>query len=105
MGPSASRDANSSPGRRAEGDSSKKNVTATYRSGEIIPQWAGVPRPLFARSSTLDVPCRHNVYRADEEQRMADKSPRQHQSKKSGKSLKEKRGEKKAKQAKKRGVL
>jgi hypothetical protein len=33
---------------------------------------------------------------------MADKSPRQHQSKKSGKSLKEKRGEKKAKQATKR---
>jgi MarR family len=32
---------------------------------------------------------------------MADKSPRQHQSKKSGKSLKEKRGEKKAKQAEK----
>jgi hypothetical protein len=30
---------------------------------------------------------------------MADKSPRQHQSKKSGKSLKEKRAEKKAKQA------
>jgi hypothetical protein len=30
---------------------------------------------------------------------MADKSPRQHQSKKSGKSLKEKRVEKKAKQA------
>jgi hypothetical protein len=30
---------------------------------------------------------------------MADKSPRQHQAKKSGKSLKEKRGEKKAKQA------
>lgn len=29
---------------------------------------------------------------------MADKSPRQHQSKKSGKTLKEKRGEKKAKQ-------
>jgi hypothetical protein len=33
---------------------------------------------------------------------MGDKSPRQHQSKKSGKSLKEKRGEKKAKQAAKR---
>ena len=33
---------------------------------------------------------------------MADKSPRQHQSKKSGKSLKEKRSEKKAKQATKR---
>ena len=33
---------------------------------------------------------------------MADKSPRQHQTKKSGKTLKEKRGEKKAKQAKKR---
>jgi hypothetical protein len=30
---------------------------------------------------------------------MADKSPRQHQSKKAGKTLKEKRGEKKAKQA------
>jgi len=30
---------------------------------------------------------------------MADKSPRQHQSKKSGKSLKEKRNDKKAKQA------
>jgi hypothetical protein len=30
---------------------------------------------------------------------MADKSPRQHQSKKSGKTLKEKRVEKKAKQA------
>jgi hypothetical protein len=30
---------------------------------------------------------------------MADKSPRQHQSKKSGKSLKEKRSDKKAKQA------
>ena len=29
---------------------------------------------------------------------MADKSPRQHQSKKSGKSLKEKRADKKAKQ-------
>ena len=35
---------------------------------------------------------------------MADKSPRQHQSKKSGKSLKEKRGGKKAKQATKRIV-
>jgi hypothetical protein len=33
---------------------------------------------------------------------MADKSPRQHQSKKSGKSLKEKRSEKKAKAAAKR---
>ena len=33
---------------------------------------------------------------------MADKSPRQHQSKKSGKSLKEKRIEKKVKQATKR---
>jgi len=37
-----------------------------------------------------------------EEGPMADKSPRQHQSKKSGKTLKEKRGEKKAKQAEKR---
>jgi hypothetical protein len=35
---------------------------------------------------------------------MADKSPRQHQSKKSGKTLKEKRGEKKAKQAPKRAI-
>jgi hypothetical protein len=35
---------------------------------------------------------------------MADKSPRQHQSKKSGKSLKEKCGEMKAKQAIKRAV-
>ena len=33
---------------------------------------------------------------------MADKSPRQHQSKKSGKTLKEKRSDKKAKQASKR---
>ena len=33
---------------------------------------------------------------------MADKSPRQHQSKKSGKSLKEKRTDKKTKQATKR---
>jgi hypothetical protein len=33
---------------------------------------------------------------------MADESPRQHQSKKSGKSLKEKRGAKKAKQPEKR---
>jgi hypothetical protein len=33
---------------------------------------------------------------------MADKSPRQHQSKKSGKSLKEKREEKKSKQGTKR---
>jgi hypothetical protein len=33
---------------------------------------------------------------------MSDKSPRQHQSKKSGKSLKEKRVDKKAKQADKR---
>jgi len=33
---------------------------------------------------------------------MADKSPRQHQSKKSGKSVKEKRVEKKSKQADKR---
>jgi hypothetical protein len=33
---------------------------------------------------------------------MADKSPRQHQSKKAGKSLKEKRVEKKAKQSTKR---
>jgi hypothetical protein len=33
---------------------------------------------------------------------MANKSPRQHQSKKSGKSLKEKRSEKKSKQANKR---
>jgi hypothetical protein len=37
-----------------------------------------------------------------EERLMADKSPRQHQSKKSGKSLKEKREEKKAKQETKR---
>jgi hypothetical protein len=35
---------------------------------------------------------------------MADKSPRQQQSKKSGKSLKEKRGENKAKQAIKRAA-
>ncbi len=35
---------------------------------------------------------------------MADKSPRQHQSKKSGKSLKEKRSEKKAKQTTKRPI-
>jgi hypothetical protein len=35
---------------------------------------------------------------------MADKSPRQHQSKKPGKSLKEKRMEKKAKQATKRPI-
>ena len=35
---------------------------------------------------------------------MADKSPRQHQSKKSGKTLKEKRGEKKLKQKAKRGA-
>jgi hypothetical protein len=35
---------------------------------------------------------------------MADKSPRQHQSKKSGKSLKEKRTEKKVKAASKRPV-
>jgi hypothetical protein len=35
---------------------------------------------------------------------MADKSPRQHQSKKSGKTLKEKRGEKKLKQANKRAA-
>jgi hypothetical protein len=35
---------------------------------------------------------------------MADKSPRQHQSKKSGKTLKEMRGEKKAKEATKRIV-
>ena len=35
---------------------------------------------------------------------MGDKSPRQHQSKKSGKSLKEKRMEKKAKQATKRPI-
>lgn len=33
---------------------------------------------------------------------MADKSPRQHQSKKSGKTLKEKRTDKKSKQATKR---
>jgi len=33
---------------------------------------------------------------------MSDKSPRQHQSKKSGKTLKEKRSEKKAKSATKR---
>jgi hypothetical protein len=33
---------------------------------------------------------------------MADKSPRQHQSKKAGKSIKEKRSDKKAKQATKR---
>ena len=35
---------------------------------------------------------------------MADKSPRQHPSKKTGKTLKEKRGEKKAKQATERTV-
>jgi hypothetical protein len=35
---------------------------------------------------------------------MADKSPRQHQSKKSGKTLKQKRAEKSAKQATKRSV-
>jgi hypothetical protein len=35
---------------------------------------------------------------------MADKSPRQHQSKKSGKSLKEKRRDKKVKQATKRAT-
>ena len=38
------------------------------------------------------------------EDEMADKSPRQHQSKKSGKTLKEKRSEKKAKQDPKRAV-
>ena len=35
---------------------------------------------------------------------MADKSPRQHQTKKSGKTLKEKRTEKKAKAASKRPI-
>jgi hypothetical protein len=35
---------------------------------------------------------------------MADKSPRQHQSKRSGKTLKEKRSQKKAKQATKRAA-
>jgi hypothetical protein len=35
---------------------------------------------------------------------MSDKSPRQHESKKSGKSLKEKRAEKKAKQTTKRPI-
>lgn len=35
---------------------------------------------------------------------MSDKSPRQHESKKSGKSLKEKRAEKKAKQVTKRPI-
>ena len=38
----------------------------------------------------------------EEHSNVADKSPRQHQSKKSGKSLKEKRTEKKGKQATKR---
>ncbi len=36
---------------------------------------------------------------------MADKSPRQHNTKKSGKSLKEKRNEKHAKKEHKRGLL
>lgn len=36
---------------------------------------------------------------------MADKSPRQHQSKKGGKTLKEKRAEKKAKQATSKALL
>ena len=40
------------------------------------------------------------IHQRDEDH-MADKSPRQHQSKKAGKTLKEKRGEKKAKQASK----
>jgi len=40
----------------------------------------------------------------EEHTTMADKSPRQHQSKKSGKSLKEKRTEKKGKQATKRPI-
>jgi hypothetical protein len=40
-----------------------------------------------------------------EEAPMADKSPRQHQAKKPGKTLKEKRGEKKAKQATKRPLV
>ena len=53
-------------------------------------------RPLSGRAAAQTKP-------PDEEHTtVADKSPRQHQSKKSGKSLKEKRTEKKGKQATKR---
>jgi hypothetical protein len=44
----------------------------------------------------------NNTYPDEEHNTVADKSPRQHQSKKSGKSLKEKRTEKKGKQTTKR---
>ena len=53
--------------------------------------------------SARAVPARHRHSQLDDDRRlMADKSPRQHQSKKSGKTMKEKRTEKKAKQVAKR---
>jgi hypothetical protein len=50
------------------------------------------------------VPTGTTVRHHQEADTMADKSPRQHQSKKSGKSLKEKRVEKKTKQDAKRPI-
>jgi hypothetical protein len=67
----------------------------------------GADRPLWCAAAR--VPCsrppsdRAITKPPDEEHTtVVDKSPRQHQSKKSGKSLKEKRTEKKGKQASKR---
>lgn len=54
-----------------------------------------------ARASSRGAAPGRTIEQRNEDQ-MADKSPRQHQSKKAGKTLKEKRGEKKAKQAGKR---
>jgi len=66
------------------------------------------PRAVPARAGTASTRMtwwarRPTIHRGDRTE-MADKSPRQHQSKKSGKSLKEKRSEKKAKQDPKRAV-
>jgi hypothetical protein len=60
--------------------------------------WSVAPPP-WDRASAHHRP---NHPSDEEHTTMADKSPRQHQSKKSGKSLKEKRTEKKGKQATKR---
>jgi hypothetical protein len=56
------------------------------------------------RATAVVGAARHPTIHRGEEDEMADKSPRQHQSKKSGKTLKEKRGEKKAKQETKRAL-
>jgi hypothetical protein len=79
---------------RAKGRGVTSNTSSTAR-----------PRnrpPTTTLRRTLDPSPNHPPN--EEHTDVADKSPRQHQSKKSGKSLKEKRTEKKTKQATKRPV-